>query len=66
MRWAGHAIRRENEEIIKRVIVVKPEGKNKKGRPRMRWVDGVEKELRTLGVINWKAKYKSGMAGENF
>jgi hypothetical protein len=22
----------------------------------MRWVDGVEKDLRNLGVVNWKTK----------
>jgi hypothetical protein len=36
-------------------MIVKPEGKRKKGRPRMRWMDGVEKDLRNLGV-NWNAK----------
>jgi hypothetical protein len=56
LRWAGHVIRRGNEKIIKRLIIVKPEGKRKKGRPRMRWIDGVEKDLRSLGVVNWKAK----------
>jgi hypothetical protein len=53
-------IRRENEEIIKRLMAVKPEGKRKKGRPRMRWMDGVEKDLRNLGVVNWKAKAQVG------
>jgi hypothetical protein len=38
--WAGHVVRRENEEIIKRIMLVKPEGRRKKGRPRMRWMDG--------------------------
>jgi hypothetical protein len=55
LRWAEHVIRRENEEITKRLIIVKPEGKRKKGRPRMRWMDGVEKVWRNLGVVNWKA-----------
>jgi hypothetical protein len=54
--WAGHGIRRENEEIIKRLTIVKLEGKRKKGRPRMRWMDGVEKDLKNLGVVNWRAK----------
>jgi hypothetical protein len=30
LRWAGHVIRRENEEIIKRLMIVKPEGKGRK------------------------------------
>jgi hypothetical protein len=37
-------------------MLVKPEGKRKKGRPRMRWMDVVEKGLRNLGVVNWKTK----------
>jgi hypothetical protein len=37
-------------------MLVKLEGKRKKGRPRMRWMDGVEKVLRNLGVVNWKRK----------
>jgi hypothetical protein len=44
LRWAGHVIRGENEEIIKRLMIVKLEGKRKKGRPRMRWIDGAEKD----------------------
>jgi hypothetical protein len=43
LRWVGHVTRRENEEIIKIIMLVKTEGKMKKGRPRMRWMDGVEK-----------------------
>jgi hypothetical protein len=42
--------------MIKRVMLIKQEGKKKKGRPRMRWMDGVEKGLRNLGVVNWKTK----------
>jgi hypothetical protein len=30
--------------------------KMKKGRPRIRWMEGVEKDLRNLGVVNWKTK----------
>jgi hypothetical protein len=56
LKWAGHVIRRDNEEIMKRLMIVKPEGKRKKGRPRIRWMDCVEKDLRNLGVVNWRAK----------
>jgi hypothetical protein len=33
---AGHVIRTANEEIIKKIKLVKPEGKMNKDRPRMR------------------------------
>jgi hypothetical protein len=32
----------------------------------MRWMDGVEKDLRNLSVVNWRAKaHKRGMSGES-
>jgi hypothetical protein len=66
LRWAGHVIRRENEEIIKRIMLVKPEGKRKKGGPRMRWMDGVEKDLRNLVCLTGKQRHKNEMGGESF
>jgi hypothetical protein len=32
-------------------MLLKLEGKRKKGRPRMIWIDGIEKDLRNLGVV---------------
>jgi hypothetical protein len=52
IKWEGRVMRRVNEEIIKKIMLVKPEGKRKKGRARMRWQDDVEKDLRNLGVFN--------------
>jgi hypothetical protein len=37
-------------------MIVKPEGKRKKCTPRMRWMNGVEKDLSNLDVVNWKIK----------
>jgi hypothetical protein len=65
LRWAGHVIRRGNEEIMKRIILVKPERKRKKCRPRMRWMDGVEKDLRTWVWLTGKQRRESGTAGQD-
>lgn len=56
LRWAGQVIRLENEEHIERIMLIKPERKMKKGRPRMRCMDCVEKDLRDLDVVNLKTK----------
>jgi hypothetical protein len=37
-------------------MLVKPEEKRKRSKPRMRWMEVVEKDLRNLGVDNWKTK----------
>jgi hypothetical protein len=66
LRWTVQVRRRENDEIIKRIMFVKPEGKRKKSRPRMRWTDGVDKDLRNLGVVNWKTKAQERDDWRNF
>jgi hypothetical protein len=32
----------------------------------MRWMDGVEKDLRNLGVVNWKIKAQERDGWRNF
>jgi hypothetical protein len=51
-------LRRENEEIIKTIMLVKLERKRKKGRPRMSRMAGVE-DLRNC-VVNWRTKAQEG------
>jgi hypothetical protein len=40
--------RREIEEITKRIKLVKPEGKRRKGSPRKEWMEGVQQGCPTL------------------
>jgi hypothetical protein len=39
MRWAGHVARRGEKRDAYRLLMGKPEGKRRLGRPRLRWVD---------------------------
>jgi hypothetical protein len=34
----------------------KLEGRRGRGRPRLRWINGVERDLRKLGVKRWRTK----------
>jgi hypothetical protein len=36
----------------------KMEGTRKRGRPRKRWIDEVEKDLKIMGIRNWHAVAK--------
>ena len=49
LRWAGHVARMEQSKNAYRVLVGKPEGKRPLGRPRRRWEDNIEMDLREMG-----------------
>jgi hypothetical protein len=38
---------------VKRVFQSKPEGSRRRGRPRMRWLVDVEKDLQEMKVKRW-------------
>jgi hypothetical protein len=48
MRWAGHVARIGETRNAYRILVGKPEGKRPVGRPRRRWVDNIEMDLREI------------------
>jgi hypothetical protein len=49
LRWVGHVIRLEEQSPKKRVLVAVVEGNRQRGRPKLRWEDGVMDDARTLG-----------------
>jgi hypothetical protein len=53
MRWAGHVIRQDDDGLSKRVLLSEPGVKRPRGRPRLRWIDGVEEDVARLGCRNW-------------
>lgn len=46
LRWYGHVMRRDDEYIGKRVMKLEVEGKRGRGRPKKRWKELVEKDMR--------------------
>jgi len=49
MRWAGHVARMVESRGVYRILVGKPEGKRPLGRPRRRWDDNIEMDLKEVG-----------------
>jgi uncharacterized membrane protein YciS (DUF1049 family) len=49
MRWAGHVASMEKKRDAYRILVGKPEGKRRLGRPRHRWEDNSKMDLREIG-----------------
>ncbi|KAJ4427735.1 hypothetical protein ANN_25387 [Periplaneta americana] len=47
-------MRMDASEPCKRIILTNPGGQRTRGRPHLRWIDGVEKDLVRLGYRNWR------------
>ena len=56
LEWLGHFIRMNETRSVKKIVEGKLEGRRGRGRPRLRWIDGVKDDLRKLGVKRWRAK----------
>jgi len=52
--WAGHLVRMNNDRTLKKILNTKPGGARSVGRPKLRWEDGVDQDMRISGVKNWK------------
>jgi len=53
LRWAGHVIRQDDDDLARRVLLSEPGGKCPRGKPRLRWEDGVKEDVAELGCRNW-------------
>jgi hypothetical protein len=61
MRWSGHVARIGEGRGVYSVLVGKPAGNIRLGRPRHRWEDNIKMELQELGcgVMEWIELTKS-------
>jgi len=51
--WLGHLERMEEDRMPKKIFNQEPEGARRRGRPRKRWKEEVERDLQVLGVRRW-------------
>lgn len=66
IRWIGHLSRMNVDRISKRLWQGKIFNRRRKGRPRNRWTDDVERDLRILGVRNWKRQAEDRIVWRGF
>jgi hypothetical protein len=59
LRWLGHVETMSEDRVIKKLYMSKPEGRRSVGRPKMRWLDDVEEDLRKMRISGWKGKARS-------
>jgi hypothetical protein len=52
--WLGHPMRMDDKRKPKRILQWKPIGTRPRGRPRKRWIAGIEEDLQIMGVGRWR------------
>ena len=55
LRWAGHIIRMNEEAQPRRLTLTHPEGRRRAGRPKLRWMDGVNADAGAIGLRSWRS-----------
>lgn len=55
----------DSNSATRKLFQNNPEGRRGVGRPNTRWIDGVQADLRTLNIHNWKKVAKNKLAWNN-
>ena len=50
LQWFGHVMRREEDSVCKRTMNMEVPGTRKRGRPKMRWKDTVNRDMQGKNV----------------
>jgi hypothetical protein len=56
LRWLGQLFRMQALDTYRQLTVLKPEGTRRVGKPKMRWLESAEEDLKKMGVRNWRRK----------
>ena len=54
IRWVSHLERMGEDRMPKKISTQELEGTRRRGRPRKRWKEEVERDLEVLGVRRWR------------
>ena len=49
MKWCGHVERRDDHYEGRRAMVMKVQGRRKRGKPKRRWLDNVNDDIKEKG-----------------
>jgi len=52
-KWTGHLERIEQGRVVKETFQSKSEGRRRMGRPKLRWLKDVERDLREMSIKRW-------------
>jgi hypothetical protein len=55
LRWAGHKVRMRESDPARKSSFDLLRGERTVGRPKKKWIEEVERELKAMGVKDWKS-----------
>jgi hypothetical protein len=60
---AGHLVRMSGGGTVKELFLGKSDGRRKTERPKLRWLDCIEKDLKPIVVKRWRKRAKTDQYG---
>ena len=65
LKWYGHVMRREREEhcVGRRAMVMKAQGRRKRGRPKRRWLAKVKDDISSICTSDVPPQFRKGCCG---
>ena len=60
LRWFGHAKRRDQDYAGRKTLEIVPPGRRKRRRPKQRWVDCVNRDMRAIGKTKDEVHGRTG------
>lgn len=55
-KWTRHLVGMDHGRVVKKISESKLEGSKRMGRPRLRWLEGAEKNLWDMKFKGWRQK----------
>jgi hypothetical protein len=52
--WLGHVMWMDDKRTLKRILQWQPIGTRIRGRPRKRWIAGIEEDMQIMGIRRWR------------
>ena len=60
LRWFGHIKRRDKDYVGRKTLDMVPPGRSKRGRPKQRWMDCVNRDMRAIGTTKDEVHERTG------
>ena len=60
LRWFGHVKGRDQDYVGRKTLEMVPPGRRKRGRPKQRWMDCVNRDMRAIGTTKDEVHDRTG------